>query len=242
MPKQFVAVSGGADSTALALLLHERGEDFELCFSDTGAELPEVYWLLPRLAATIGKPLHVVGNGSFFQHLVSFGYLLPGPRVRWCTRLLKQIPQDLWYESLGVESVAIGIRADEPRRLHTNMKPRHGSHEFRYPLAEAGYGKKEVIELCRKHDLLNPVYQWRSNVSCFCCFFQRLHDWVGLLKHHPSLYAIAEAWERESCERTTHGYTWSKGRTLTALRQTDEDQLKLWPDDDDEEPCLVCAV
>ncbi len=32
----YVAVSGGADSTALALLLWERGEDFEMVFSDTG--------------------------------------------------------------------------------------------------------------------------------------------------------------------------------------------------------------
>lgn len=199
---KYIAVSGGADSTALALLSWERGEDFEMVFSDTGAELPEVYWLLPRLAQTVGKSLHVVNNGSFFQHLVAYGYMLPGPRCRWCTRLLKQVPQDRFFEAQGAEEVAIGIRADEPRRLHINEKPRHGKHKFVYPLAEAGMGKKDVKELCKKYDLLNPVYEWRTNVSCFCCFFQRGTDWYGLMKHHPTLYAVAQEWEKQSIRTT----------------------------------------
>lgn len=65
--KKIVTVSGGADSTAVALLMYERGEDFELLFSDTGAELPEVYYLLPRLAETVGKPLHVVSGGGSWR-------------------------------------------------------------------------------------------------------------------------------------------------------------------------------
>lgn len=75
------------------------GGGFELVFADTGAELPEVYWLLPRLAKTIGKTLHVVSNGSFFQHLAAYGYMLPGPRLRWCTRLLKQVPLPNFLEA-----------------------------------------------------------------------------------------------------------------------------------------------
>jgi 3'-phosphoadenosine 5'-phosphosulfate sulfotransferase (PAPS reductase)/FAD synthetase len=76
MSKKQVCVSGGSDSTALALLLWERGEDFEMAFADTGAELPEVYWLLPRLAQYVGKKLTVVSGGSFFQLLVQYGYML----------------------------------------------------------------------------------------------------------------------------------------------------------------------
>mgnify|MGYP001179122256 FL=1 len=238
---KYVCVSGGADSTAMALLLWERGEDFEMVFSDTGAELPEVYWLLPRLAQYMGKKLTVVSNGSFFMHLHEYGYRLPGPRMRWCTRLLKQVPQDRYFQSIGAEEVCVGIRADEPNRLHTNDKPRYGTLQFLYPLAEAGYGKKEVKELCKKHGLLNPVYEWRSNVSCFCCFFQKVRDWIGLLKHYPSLFAIAEEWERQSILTTEKGYTWRKGYTLEAMRKADEQQLKLWPEPEGE-PCLICTV
>jgi 3'-phosphoadenosine 5'-phosphosulfate sulfotransferase (PAPS reductase)/FAD synthetase len=238
---KYVCVSGGADSTALALLLWLRGEDFEMVFADTGAELPEIYWFLPRLAQTVQKPLRVVSNGSFYQHLVTYGYLLPGPRLRWCTRLLKQVPQDKFFQTVGADTVYIGIRADEPRRLHTNLKPRTGIHEFRYPLAEAGMGKKDVKALCSKYDLLNPVYKWRSNVSCFCCFFQRASDWKGLLKHHPTLFSLAEEWERQAMRCTEKGYTWRRGWTLEALRKTDEQQMILWPEQE-EEPCLICMI
>ncbi len=245
--KFFVAASGGADSTATALLLWERGVDFEMCFADTGAELPEVYWLLPRLAAHVGKPLHVVSGGGVFQYLTAHGFMLPGPRLRWCTRVLKQAPQDRFYQDMGAEEVAVGIRADEPRRLHTNEKPRYGGQKFIYPLAEAGMDKAAVKELCTKYDLLNPIYEWRTNTSCFCCFFQRLGDWRGLWRHHPTLFAIAEEWERHAMAIPGgSGWRYSDKWTLEKIRLREQHQgkLDLWPDvqETDEEPCLICTV
>jgi len=238
---RYVAVSGGADSTAMALLLHERGENFEMVFSDTGAELPEVYWMLPKLAETVGKKLHVVSGGSFFQHLVSYGYLLPAPRVRWCTRVLKQAPQDRYFKGVGAEEVCVGIRADEPQRLYDKTRPRAGKYRSIYPLANAGMGKKDVLRLCGKYDLLNPAYQWRTNVSCFCCFFQRKRDWLGLAKHHPDLFRVAEMWEEMSQKQTEKGFTWRRGHTLKHLREADEAQLLLWPEPE-EEPCVICTA
>ncbi|MCL6558049.1 MAG: phosphoadenosine phosphosulfate reductase family protein [Firmicutes bacterium] len=235
----YVCVSGGADSTALALLLWERGENFEMVFSDTGAELPEVYWLLPRLSRHIQKPLHVVSSGGFFEHLTAFNYMLPGPRIRWCTRVLKQEPQDRFFESREGVSVYVGIRADEPRRLHASGR---NNQNFSYPLAEAGLGKQDVLRLCSRHGLLNPVYEWRSNVSCFCCFFQRKTDWLGLLKRYPALFRIAEEWERQSMQTSKkQKWSWNKGFKLQDLRQADERQIKLWPDPE-LEPCLMCTV
>lgn len=237
---KYVAVSGGADSTALALLLAERGEEFELVFADTGAELPEVYWLLPRLAKTIGKRLNVVNNGTYFQHVASHGFFLPGPRMRWCTRLLKQVPQDRFFESVQPESVAIGIRADEAHRVNSNKR---GNWEWRYPLVEAGMDKAAVKALCQKYDLLNPCYQWRTNVSCFCCFFQRKSDWLGLLKHHPTLYRLAEEWENQALSLAVSGWAFNQSFTLRQLREADEHQLRLWPEEcTDAEPCLICRI
>jgi len=237
---KYVAVSGGADSTATALLLWERGEDFELVFADTGAELPEVFFLLPRLAALTGKALRVVSGGSFFQYLAQFGYMLPNVQCRWCTRLLKQVPQANFYEAHDTEAVAIGIRADEPKRLRTHPYGGKG-YEVIYPLNEAGIGRDDARRLCEKYEMLNPVYRWRSSVSCFPCFFQRKTDWLGLLKHHPTLYAVAEEWEQQAVLTSKQGYTWRRGATLAALRLADERQLRFWPEPS-AEPCIICDI
>ena len=235
---KYVSVSGGADSTAVALLMWERGEDFEMVFADTGAELPETYWLLPRLAEKVGKPLHVVSDGGFFKFLAAQKFMLPGPRVRWCTRLLKMCPIDYWLAGKDEREVCVGIRADEPRRLK-KITTYAGKHEAVHPLAEAGMGKDDVKALCRKHDLLSPVYKWRTNVSCFCCFFQRKADWLGMLQHHPTLYSIAETWEKHSLLTSRKKYTWMKDWSLEDLRKADQRQLRLFPEPEGE-PCMIC--
>lgn len=236
-----VCVSAGADSTAAALLMYERGEDFELLFSDTAAELPETYWLLPRLAQYVGKKLTVVSGGGFYMHLTQYGYVLPSPATRWCTRVLKEQPQDTYFKSIGTEEVIVGIRADEPNRVNLDKKPRCGNHHFVYPLVDAGMDKKDVKALCNKHGLLNPVYQWRSNVSCFCCFFQKGRDWRGLMLNHPALYEVANEWEKQSIRMTEKGYTWRKGYNLEAMRKWNDEQLSLWPEPEGE-PCLICRI
>ncbi len=236
MPR-FYAISGGADSTAMVLLAHERGEDFEMVFADTGAELPETYWLIPRLQKYVGKQLTVVSNGTFFQHLVYHGFLLPSFYARWCTNHLKIKPQRQFLVGMNPEAVGVGIRADERRRMDGYAK---AEYPCDFPLIEAGMDKRNVLAMCRKHGLLSPAYDWRSNTSCFCCPFQRLQDWRGLLKHHPDLFALAEDWETQSERGVEKGYTWiAHGKTLKDLREASERQLELWPDSD-EEACTIC--
>lgn len=52
-------VSGGADSTYLAILLHEMfpGFPFQMVFTDTGAEEPEIYETLDKLEQYLGKEI-----------------------------------------------------------------------------------------------------------------------------------------------------------------------------------------
>ena len=236
----YVAFSGGADSTALAILLHERGEEFELVFCDTGAELPETYETITRVAKALRRKLRVLSGGSFYQWLVHYGWMLPAPFCRWCTRVLKQVPQERFFKADDV--VAIGIRADEAHRGLSEHK-----YAVRRPLVDAGMTKRDVLELCRKYDLLNPAYAWRTNVSCFCCPFQRKSDWRGLLRVHPYLYALAEQWEQrcmdwadEHREDGVHPrFTWNEAFTLRQLREADESQLRLFPEPE-EEACSIC--
>jgi len=237
---KYVSLSGGADSVAVALLLWERGEDFELLFSDTGAEFEETIFTVTKTADYIGKKLNVVSGGTFYQWLVHFGYLIPAPMCRWCTRLLKQQPMDKYIEKDDVNFW--GIRADEPRR----QTPRKKKYQVELPLVEAGYGKKEVKQLCKKHGLLNPIYitgGGRTNTSCFCCFFQRKADWKWLLKNKPLYFQLAEQWENmsinEAIKKGENPWGIHQNYTLEQFRKADEKQLKLFPEII-EKPCLIC--
>lgn len=222
---QYVSLSGGADSTALAIYLHERGEEFELVFADTGAELPETYWIVPRVARALGVKLHVVSGPTFFQQVAAYGYLLPSWRVRWCTRELKITPLKQYPE------LAVGICADEDHRMP------HGNR----PLVDAGVTKAEARRLCVKHDLLNPCYAWRTSCSCFCCPFQRKQDWRGLWREHPDLYRVAECWEEASMEASPTKFGWNEGFSLKQLREADDAQIRLWPEQH-EEACVICST
>ena len=217
---RLVQLSGGKDSVAMALILHEQGVDFELVFADTGAELPETYAHVLRVAGYLGKKLNVVQNGTFFEHLKRRNFFLPGPKRRWCTDELKTKPLRKFCDREGCV-VYIGFRADEAGRAESQSKRYWKYAEVRYPLIEFGLGKEDVFAICRAHDLLNPVYTWRSSVSCFCCPFQRKSDWIGLLRHHPDLYALAESWEVQAKRRWNHV-------SLVELRRQYETQLWLF--------------
>lgn len=44
---------------------------------------------------------------------------------------------------------------------------------------------------------VSHLFSWRSRSNCYQCHYQRLYEWVGLLEHHPDLFAHAEVIERE---------------------------------------------
>ena len=127
--RHIVSISGGKDSTALALYLRQSFPEIpaEYVFCDTGCELPETYEYLERLEALLGvevKRLNALddlrvarkpGRNPFDLYLNElYGGFLPNPRSRWCTRVLKIQP----FERFVGDSQAfsyIGIRGDEDK-------------------------------------------------------------------------------------------------------------------------------
>ncbi len=126
-------MSGGKDSTALAVFMIETHRDLplEFVFTDTGAELPETYRYLKRFESIFGVEITRLsaldlpelrvrskgGRRSPFDVLLNEVYsgFLPNPQARWCTRMLKIKP----FEHFVGEDLSfsyIGIRADEDRQ------------------------------------------------------------------------------------------------------------------------------
>ncbi len=237
---RFVSFSGGADSTALAIYLADKGEDFTLLMADTGAELPETYWIAPRVARELGRELVVVSAATFYERLVAYGFMLPGIRVRWCTRELKQIPLNEYAKEQDSCLMSIGIRADEADRLKDGPSNKPANCEYDRPLVDAGMGKRDVLALCESRGLLSPAYRWRTNTSCFCCPFQRKQDWRNLQREHPDLFALAEDWEDQSALSSANTkFRWSDSFSLRQLRLANEQQMEMFAEPRGE-ACAIC--
>lgn len=224
--RHILSLSGGKDSTALAIYMRDRIPTLEYVFCDTEKELPETYEYLEKLEVYLGKPItHLKHDGRGFDELLLIrkGFL-PSPQVRWCTELLKIRP----YERYLGDDICysyIGIRADElHRKGYISTKP---NIIPKYPFIEDGLKKEDVIRILDESGLgLPEYYKWRSRSGCYFCFFQQKIEWVGLLENHRDLYEKSIEYERED-PVTGERYTWSQNESLDELKQLDRvEQIK----------------
>ena len=70
--RHILSLSGGKDSTALALYMKDRVPEMEYVFCDTGEELSETYDYLEKLQAHLGKPVVTLKH----EDRMGFGDLL----------------------------------------------------------------------------------------------------------------------------------------------------------------------
>ena len=263
--RHILSLSGGKDSTALAIVMRDRVRDMEYVFCDTQKELPETYDYLDRLQAYLGKPIVRLNAQRGFDHwLQIYGGYLPSSRMRWCTKMLKIKP---FEEFVGNDPVLsyIGIRADENREGYISTKP---NIKPVYPLKEMGIVEADIMQILESSGLgLPKYYEWRTRSGCYFCFFQRKAEWAGLLEKHPELFQKAKEYEKID-EHSGIRYTWSQSESLAELArperiaeikkkhdralqaegQTNPGQ-KLYQifgaaldDEDDQEPCLICQL
>ncbi len=259
--RHILSLSGGKDSTALAIYLRDRVPEMEHVFMDTGEELPETYEYIEKLEAYLGKPIVRLNPERPFRHwLLIYRGVLPDPRNRWCTRKLKIEPferyvgDDLCYNY-------VGIRADESQRKgYISTKP---NIIPRYPFIEDGITRQDVMRILEESGLGLPAYyRWRSRSGCYFCFFQQKIEWVGLWENHPDLFKKAAGYEKYDAE-SSERFTWSERENLWELvreerrKQIVENAAKrlpqnrqkqtLWSifgddEEDEREGCLVCHL
>ena len=130
--RHLLGISGGKDSAALALYLHDRHPelDVEYYTCDTGKELKETYELIDRLESVLGKPIeryHSFEEGKtaidnpFDHFLASYGHYLPSSISRWCTKKMKLEP---FEQHIGDEPTIsyVGIRGDEHREGYISKR------------------------------------------------------------------------------------------------------------------------
>ncbi|MGW5266930.1 phosphoadenosine phosphosulfate reductase domain-containing protein [Microbispora sp. NPDC004025] len=217
--RHVLGISGGKDSSALAIYMRDRVPEMEYFFCDTGAELPETYEYLNRLEAALGKPIERLNSTRDFDHwLEVYQGTLPSPQMRWCTKNLKIKPLEAWVGDDDVVSY-VAIRADENRLGYVSTKP---NIKAVFPFREEGIDRAGVDRILDEAGIGLPAYyEWRTRSGCYFCFFQRKHEWVGLQDRHPELFEKAVAYEQKVNYQQTamkdRKYTWSQGESLEDL-------------------------
>lgn len=180
--KHVVGLSGGKDSTALALRLAEiEPRDYEYICNETGNELPAMNDHWARLEDMLGAPIKRVRYHTDLLGAIEEVGMLPNFRARWCTRMLKIEPTIAYFESLPEGSVLyVGLRADEEAR-----KGLWGEDiVVRFPMREWGWGEADVWKYLDQRGVCIP-----PRTDCALCPYQRLGEWRDLWRDHPDLYA-----------------------------------------------------
>jgi 3'-phosphoadenosine 5'-phosphosulfate sulfotransferase (PAPS reductase)/FAD synthetase len=253
--RHIVSVSGGKDSTALAIYMKLAYPQIpaEYVFCDTGCELPETYEYLERLEALLDIQVVRVnaldllgvekkpGRNPFDILLYEvYGGFLPNQRSRWCTRMLKIKPFEA-YVGEGQAFSYIGIRADENRDGYVAKKPPVFSQQPNiipvYPFKDDGFGLADVKVLLEESGLgLPEYYRWRSRSGCYFCFYQQLGEWQRLKEHHPKLFEQAKSYEKTNGSKR---FTWNQGKTLNDIASLPPYPL---PIVDEIEGCAICHL
>jgi len=214
--RHILALSGGKDSSALAVYLKDRIPEIEYVFCDTGEELPETYDFIRKLQDFLSKEIKWLQSKKNFQYYLDlYKGVLPDVRARWCTRMLKIRPYE---EFIGNDEIIsyVGIRADEPDRIgYISTKP---NISVVYPFKENNIRKEDVLRMLKEVGLgLPSYYSWRSRSGCYFCFFQQKIEWVGLLENHPKLFKKAMDFEKIDSETGAPLFTWIQGESLKDL-------------------------
>lgn len=228
-----ISFSGGRTS---AYMLHQilavngdLPDRVKVVFANTGREMPEtldfvqecgdrwgvsVVWVEFRRHANPRERFEVVGHnrasidGEPFEALIRQKKYLPNQQTRFCTSELKVRPAKEYLISLGWSQwqSALGIRADEPRRV--NRTPHKERWQRWYPLADAGASRRDVARFWRKQpfDLRLPHVNGNTALgNCDGCFLKSEAHLAMVARDHPERHGWWENMERLVSDSTTGG-------------------------------------
>lgn len=193
--KHVLALSGGKDSSCLALAMKERHPEIDMDYicTPTGNEFPEVFEHLDRMERLLGKPIIRLGIGKTLIELIDEMEMLPNFRSRWCTRMLKIEPAIEYMQSLPAGSLLyVGLRADEEEREGI-----YGDDvQSVFPFKEWGWGIKDVKKFLADRGICVP-----ERTDCAVCYHQRVIEWRNCWRDHPEQFWAGAAIEQK------HGHT-----------------------------------
>lgn len=195
-----VALSGGKDSTAMALRLAEvEPRDYLYVCTPTGDEPDALFEHWRYVGELLGAPILPVVHPDGLNGLIARQNALPNWRQRWCTRMLKIEPFRAFLTARAPAVSYVGLRADEEGRAGGIYDDIPGV-TCRFPLREWGWTVTDVWDDLERRGFRRPGgtegRPFPERTDCRRCFFQRLDEWHALWRDDPAAFADAERQER----------------------------------------------
>lgn len=214
MEKHIICFSGGKDSTAMLLLMLEKGMQVdEIIFLDTTIEFPQMYNHLKKVEKFTGRKITILKPKNSYKFMMfdyikkkgkskgQKGYGWSSARLRWCTRYFKQGAINRYLKEKYGKDVKtieyVGIAFDEPERLEKNKN----KSNLVYPLAEWKITEKMALDYCYSKGFdWEGLYKKFDRVSCWCCPLQALKELRVLYDDFPQLWKILKEWDKKNIE------------------------------------------
>ena len=209
-PINIVNLSGGKDSTAMLLMMLERGIPVhKVLFADVGemAEFPMMYDYLKRVEEYTGIPITTVRSEKHSVENIFYGCFTRGKRVGEMRGFPPTVGQacsyrrDLKVNPLKIacgkgNNVYIGIAADEEHRSRCKEYAQ-GKNNYCFPLVEWGITEDDCLEYLRERSLYNELYDYFRRLGCWWCPKQPLSSLKKLWSAFPDLWEELIRMERD---------------------------------------------
>ena len=238
--KYIASWSGGKDSTASIILAHEHNEPLDLIIfsevmfdAETSGELPEHIDFIKSKAIPLfeewGYKTEILRSDKTYMDCFHHrtvrgkrkefkkGFVMTGRCDVQRDCKLKAIKQ-FWKSVNGDFTQYIGIATDEPVRMERVV--RAGNQVSL--LEKYRYTERMAFDLCKKYDLLSPIYGFTNRGGCWFCPNMRYTQLKHLRTHHRDLWNKLLELENEP---DLIGNMWN---TLTHTRIHDWEERFYW--------------
>lgn len=214
-------LSFGKDSMATLILAAEQGIPIdrvmycEIKFNDEiSAEHPVMAEWIPEAERILKERFgitvdHAYSGVSFQEQFYKVkqkgeyaGYLYGFPLTLkpWCNDRLKLKAINKYLSRFEDTTQFLGIAYDEPVRWERMLKKQTDKRKYRSLLVEQKLTEQNAFEICKRYDLLSPMYNvdgiYRG--GCWFCPKQCLADLYSLWKNYPELFDILIEMEKVS--------------------------------------------
>lgn len=215
--KYIVSFSGGKDSTAMLLMMIEKGIQIdEVINIDTTKEFPAMYRHIEKVKGLIYPiPMTIIPikfDYWFGEHIKTrgknkgkLGYGWCDFRNRWCTALKREAVKKYLKGKDYIDYR--GIAFDEKHRTKNNKT----EINIKYPLVEWKITETQALEYCYSKGFdWCGLYNEFVRVSCYCCPLSRIGELKTLYNKYPKLWNQIKKMDKLSYRQFRSDYSFEE--------------------------------